>query len=119
MIGSPSADRPTIETRSPQAGVALVVLGGEHDLASAPEVEQALDRCLDIFSHLIVDLSVTTFLDSSTIAVLLRAKRRADEADHKFSLVVGGAPIVECVLEVSGVLPTLNVVATVEQALGV
>jgi hypothetical protein len=49
--------------------------------------------------------------------VLPRAKRRSDELDHKFNLVLGSAPIVERALDVSHVLTTPNVVTAIEQAL--
>jgi anti-anti-sigma factor len=113
----PSIHEPTVEVRSPRPDAAQVVVGGEHDLASAPALEQALDRCLGVRTHLIVDLSTTEYIDSSVIAVLLRAKRRADELGHGFNLVLGTTPVVDRVLELSGVLPSLNPVATVDDAL--
>ena len=67
--------------------------------------------------HLIVDLSATEFIDASTIGVLMEARQHAIELDRTFSVVLGTAPIVEQILEVSGVLPLLNVVPTVERAL--
>ena len=48
---------PTIEVRSPQPGVVLVVLSGEHDLTSADELRQTFDQSLSRCDHLIVDLS--------------------------------------------------------------
>jgi anti-sigma B factor antagonist len=118
MNGSTVNSDPTIETRSPHSGAVVVSLGGEHDLASADELEQTLGRCLDAYPHLIVDLSGAGYIDSSTIGVLLRANRRAEDEGHAFNLVLGTAPIVERILEVTGVLATLHTVATVEQALG-
>jgi anti-anti-sigma factor len=118
MSGSPVNSDPTIATRSTHSDAVVVVLGGEHDLASADELEQTLDRCLDVYPHLIVDISHASYIDSSTIGVLLRAKRRAEEERQRFNLVIGTAPIVERILEITGVLPTLHTVATVEQALG-
>jgi anti-sigma B factor antagonist len=117
MTGSPPLSEPTVETRSPRPDVVVVVLGGEHDLASAPELEHTLGRCLDAFPHVIVDLSAATYIDSSTIGALLDAKRRADDGGHRFNLVLGTAPVVERILEITGVLPTLHTVPTVEQAL--
>ena len=94
-----------------------MVLGGEHDLASADELRQTLDQSLALCDHLIVDLSAAEFIDSTTIRVLMEAREHAAELDRKFSVVLGTAAIVERVLEVSGVLPLLNVVPTVERAL--
>jgi anti-sigma B factor antagonist len=118
MSGSPVNSDPTIETRTTHSDAVVVALGGEHDLASAAELEQTLDRCLDVYSHLIVDISDASYIDSSTIGVLLRARRRAEDERHRFNLVLGTAPIVERILDITGVLPTLHTVPTVEQALG-
>ena len=67
--------------------------------------------------HLIVDISAAEFIDSSTIRVLMETREHAAELDRKFSVVLGTAAIVERVLELSGILPLLNVVPTVERAL--
>ena len=45
------------------------------------------------------------------------AQKKAVELDRKFSVVLGTAPAVERILEVTGVIALLNVVPTVEQAL--
>jgi len=108
---------PTIEVRSPQPHAALVVLAGEHDLHSADEVQQTFDRSLAVCDHLIVDLSTAEFIDSTIIGVLLQTKKKAVELDRKFSVVLGTAPAVERILNVTGVVPLLNIVPTVQQAL--
>ncbi|WAX57680.1 STAS domain-containing protein [Jatrophihabitans cynanchi] len=57
-------------------GVALVTVRGEVDLANVPALERALLPLLarsDV-DVLVVDLSGVQFLDSSAIAVLLRAR---------------------------------------------
>jgi anti-anti-sigma factor len=108
---------PTIEVRSPEPHAALVVLAGEHDLHSADEVQQTFDQSLALCDHLIVDLSAAEFIDSSIVHVLLRTKKQATELDRKFNVVLGTARVVERILEVTGVVPLLNVVPTVERAL--
>jgi anti-sigma B factor antagonist len=108
---------PTIEVRRPRPDVALVVLGGEHDLDSASDLEQTVNHSLAACDQLIIDLSAAEFIDSTTIAVLLRAKARAVQGDQRFSVVLGTEPAAERALEISGVLPLLSVVPTVEDAL--
>ena len=117
MSGACSLHEPTIEVRSPRPHAALVVLGGEHDLNSADQLRETFNQSLAHCDHLIVDLSATEFIDASTIGVLLEARQQAIERDRKFSVVLGTEPIVERLLEVSGVLPLLDVVPTVERAL--
>jgi len=43
--------------------------------------------------------------------------KSATELDRKFNVVLGTAPAVERILEVTGVIPLLGVVPTVERAL--
>ena len=117
MTGAPAFQVPTIEVRSLQPHAALVVLAGEHDLHSADEVQQTLDQSLAVCDHLIVDLSTAEFVDSTIVGVLLQAKKSAIELDRKFNVVLGTAPAVERILELTGVVPLLNVVPTVEGAL--
>jgi anti-sigma B factor antagonist len=108
---------PTIEVRSPQPHAALVVLAGEHDLHSADEVRQAFDQALAVSDHLIVDLSTAEFIDSTIVGALMQTRKSAIELDRKFNVVLGTAPVVERILEVTGVVPFLNIVPTVERAL--
>jgi anti-anti-sigma factor len=117
MDGFGSSSAPTIEIRRPRPDTALVVLSGEHDLNSAAELGKTLNLALDRCNHLIVDLSCAEFVDSSTINALINAKKHADDRECKFNLVLASTPIVERALEITGVLPSLNRVATIEQAL--
>jgi anti-anti-sigma factor len=108
---------PTIEVHRPKPHVAVVVLAGEHDLNSAPLVEQATEEALLTCSHLIIDISPVQFIDSSIINLLVQLKRDADAKDCRFNLVMGTAPGVERALEICGVLPALNHVKNVDIAL--
>lgn len=108
---------PTIDVHRPRPHVALVVLGGEHDLNSAPLVERATGEALRACTHLIVDISPVQFIDSSIINLLVQLKKDADAKDCRFNLVMGTAPGVERALEICGVLPGLNRVRTVDTAL--
>jgi anti-anti-sigma factor len=108
---------PTIDVHRPKPHIALVVLGGEHDLNSAPLVEEATDEALRTCSHLIVDISPVQFIDSSIINLLVQLKKDADATACRFNLVMGTAPGVERTLEICGVLPALNRVKSVDTAL--
>jgi len=112
-----SSLQPTTDVRRLEPGIALVVLSGEHDLDSAPELSRTLGLQLEHCSHLIVDLSAADFVDSSTITTLVNAKNHADQAGCRFNLVLASTPIVERALEITGVLPHLNRVKTLDQAL--
>jgi len=116
MSGAPTL-LPTIDVRSPQPGTAVVVLGGEHDLYSADRLQQTFDDLLLGNEHLIADLSSADFIDSTIIGVLIKTSKEADGRARKFTIVLGTAPVVERILEVTGVLVLFNVVPTVELAL--
>jgi anti-anti-sigma factor len=109
---------PRTATTWPRPDVAVVVLEGEHDLESTPRLEQALGEALLTCSHLVVDLSLAQFIDSSTINVLVTMKKEADTRGCRFTLVLEGSPSLEHTLEICGVLEALNRVSTLDAALG-
>jgi len=57
-------------------GTVAVFVSGEIDMASAPEFRGALDDAIAVSDRLEVDLSATTFMDSSGLAVLLDAHQQ-------------------------------------------
>ena len=114
----PQNTTPIVATTWRRPTVAVVTLEGEHDMASVPQLEQALGNALFTCSQLVVDLSTVQFIDSSTIHTLIRMKREADDKRCDFKLVLNGdAPNIEHTLEICGVLGVLNRVATVDAAL--
>lgn len=95
-------------------GTTVLVLGGELDLYTAPEIEEALAQAVesepdrdrrrracgavsaDGGEHpdeegrlLVVDLCSVTFLDSSTLALLLAASRRESTRGGELLILVG------------------------------
>ena len=62
-----------------EGDVCIAVVGGEIDMATAPQLDAALSG-LD--GDVIVDLAAVTFLDSSGIGVLVRASQRSTAAGH-------------------------------------
>ena len=58
-------------------GLAVASVVGEADLYTAPELKSALGALVENGAHsVLVDLSRTTFLDSTTLGVLMGAVRR-------------------------------------------
>jgi anti-sigma B factor antagonist len=58
-------------------GLAAASVVGEADLYTAPDLKEALNGLVDTGAHsLLVDLSRTTFLDSTTLGVLMGVVRR-------------------------------------------
>jgi anti-anti-sigma factor len=58
-------------------GAAIIVLRGEHDLATVPLVEDALARAR-FAGPVVVDLTDAAFIDVSIISVLVRYSRPVD-----------------------------------------
>jgi anti-sigma B factor antagonist len=84
---------PSFETSS--SGSWLVVTArGELDLASAPALRDALDRGFEAdVPRIAVDLTAVSFMDSSTLGVLLAYLKRTRERDGELRLVgVTGSP---------------------------
>jgi anti-anti-sigma factor len=64
---------------------AIVSLRGEHDLATADEVEQTI-RAID--GNVLVDLSDCTFIDSTVIGVLFAANQGLERDGRYLEIVV-------------------------------
>ena len=58
-------------------GVSSVSVGGEVDLSTAPELKEVLNGVIDGGArYVLVDLSSATFIDSTTLGVLMGAVKR-------------------------------------------
>jgi anti-sigma B factor antagonist len=91
------------------ADVRVFDLVGDHDMASAPELEAALDEALAEERGIVLDLAAATFIDSSIMHVLARTQRALDDQGRELALCVGTASIVRRALEVA--LPDFIAVA--------
>jgi anti-sigma B factor antagonist len=97
--------------------VALLTVAGEHDLYTAPALREQLDRALAA-GDLIVDLSDATFVDSSVLGALLNARQRAIEEQRGFAVCLkpDSSAMVRQVFEITGLMPTMPVLASVDEA---
>ena len=65
-------------------GVAVVAVAGEADLYTAPELKAALADAIEGGARcVLVDLSQTTFIDSTTLGVLMGARQAAAPARRR------------------------------------
>ncbi len=79
-----------VETISRGDPTAVIAVHGQADLHTAPELRTAITAALDGgATGLVVDLSKATFIDSTTLSVLLGAVKRLRPADGKVSIVCG------------------------------
>jgi anti-sigma B factor antagonist len=66
----------------------VVAVAGEVDLYSAPELKEHVLTASDGGkTHLVVDLSGATFIDSTTLGVLVGARKRLREHDGALAVV--------------------------------
>lgn len=85
-------------------GTLTVVLAGEIDLESVPLMHQAVQEADAPWgTHVVVELSGVTFMDSTGIRALLACYERAQERGGSLS-VTGAHDLVERILHLSGVL---------------
>jgi anti-sigma B factor antagonist len=66
----------------------VVELAGEVDLYSAPELKKRILNAIEAGkTQIVVDLTKTTFIDSTTLGVLVGARKRLRVRDGKIAVV--------------------------------
>jgi len=96
----------------------LVTLHGEHDVATSQALHDHLEAIFRTGTAVVVDLSPTTFIDSSIMALLLSAKSTVDASDEKrIGLVVADGTPPDRLLRLVGALRLFDVFGSVEEAL--
>jgi anti-anti-sigma factor len=96
---------------SDRDGRAVVVIRGELDLATAPDLEAAIQGRLDDGQDVVVDLRELDFMDSTGLRVLVAAHARVEGTEQRLQIVrpLPGASI-ERILAVAGVERVLDLV---------
>jgi anti-sigma B factor antagonist len=95
----------------------IISLAGEVDLYTAPEFKQQL---LDVIAQggkeVVVDFSDTTFIDSTTLGVLVGGVKRLRSNDGQLSLVCSDRNITK-IFEITGLDRVFTIYPTREEAL--
>jgi anti-sigma B factor antagonist len=95
----------------------VLVLQGELDLDSAPDLRRALLDAINQGHHMIVvDLTEATFIDSSGLGVLVNALRRLHGVDGELRVAAGRRSITTAI-EMSGLDKLLGLFPDVDSAL--
>jgi anti-sigma B factor antagonist len=89
--------------------VSTVVVSGELDLATAPRLSAAVAEHGDA-KLLVLDMTATTFIDSTGVRALLQAERRSVGSGSRL-VVVAGKGVVRSVLELCEVDGRLTLVS--------
>src|SRR3954453_14590172 len=106
----------SIEDRSVDGETHVVAVTGEIDLFTAPEFKQRVSAPIDAGRpHVIVDLTETTFIDSSSLGVLIGAHRRLRRLDGSLVIVCSNDAIVKT-FRITGLDGVFTIVGSLEEA---
>lgn len=85
-------------TTTSQDGTTRIELAGELDIATGPELEQALEAQLaQAATDLVLDLRGVTFIDSSGLRVVLVASRSASDEGRRLIVVPGDGQVLRVI----------------------
>jgi stage II sporulation protein AA (anti-sigma F factor antagonist) len=96
--------RGTVEVARDASGARVVTLSGEIDLSNADLLGDKLAGFAGEDDHLVIDLSALEFMDSSGIAMLLRAAVRASSVE-----VRNPSDVVRRIIECTGLSDVLPI----------
>jgi anti-sigma B factor antagonist len=106
-----------VKTEKVDDGTYVISLTGEVDLYTAPEFKQQL---LDVISQggkdVVVDFSNTTFIDSTTLGVLVGGVKRLRAQDGRLEIVCSDRNITK-IFEITGLDRVFTIYPTRDEAL--
>jgi anti-anti-sigma factor len=100
-------------------GVRTIYVQGELDLSTAPDLEGPLEQVLESGEgSVLIDLAQCEFIDSTGIALIVRAWQRLDNGDSERALVLCSQnDQVRRVLEITGLELSIPVHLTRDEAI--
>lgn len=105
-----------VSERDLQPGCKDIQIEGELDLAVAGKLDEVLVAAAEQCSRVLVGLESCAFIDSSGIAVLLRAHNRMEEEGNRLAVYAPAAQVLR-VLQMTGLTSNGLVFDNVEEAL--
>ena len=87
------------------------------DMASSPQLGEAIEATADSTRRVVVDLSDVSFLDSSALNALVHSQRTLASRDVVLRVVSPTAHPVRRVFEITHLTESLNVVDSLDAAL--
>jgi anti-sigma B factor antagonist len=99
------------------AGITVLELLGDHDLATAEELSAAIDQALASRPGLVVDLTETTFMDSTVVHLLINAHQVLEARGHELIVQITEASAALRVLELTQLDKTLGIARDREEAI--
>lgn len=100
-------------------GIRAIAVRGELDLSTAPELEGPLEQAVSSGdASVLIDLSECEFIDSTGIALIVRAWQRLDgDGDGKRVVICSDNDQVRRVLEVTGLQLSIPIHGSRDEAL--
>jgi anti-anti-sigma factor len=109
---------PAFEVSSSRAADILIVeVAGEVDMATSPQVVEAVESASNGCRRVVVDLTEVTFLDSSGLNALVNCRRSLAARDVDLRVVSPSDHVVRRVFEIAQLTDELGVVETFDAAL--
>jgi anti-sigma B factor antagonist len=105
-----------VATKAVGMGIFVVSARGEVDIATAPELERALHKTVELAAaRVIVDLTETTFFDSSALRALVRGQDELHASGAEICVVCSECSILQ-VFKITGLDTVFQIHPTFEQA---
>lgn len=95
----------------------VVELRGEHDLATREELRDLLERLVEQYDLIVIDLTEAEFIDSTVMGTLMLADRLAQERGSRLRIQLRAEGIVRRALEITGLVDGLDCVLDRDRAL--
>ncbi len=116
--------RPEVHSSQIDARLWLVVLRGEHDLSTVPDLRYWLREPLGSDASVIVDMADAIFVDSGTLAELILSRRQIELAPGRRLVLVAppgsaAADLLDLVDRERQLFPTFETRATAIESFGV
>jgi anti-sigma B factor antagonist len=106
-----------IEDRRVDGKAHVVAVSGEVDLFTAPEFKQRVTAPIGAgIDHVIVDLTQTTFIDSSSLGVLIGAHRRLQQRGGRLVVACDNEAILKT-FRITGLNGVFTIAESVDAAL--
>jgi len=92
----------------------VLTVAGEIDLSTSGQLDSAVIEALaQETSHLTLDLSEVTFLDSSGLGVIVKALKRAKESNTTFDVVAANERVLK-VFNLTGLAEVIEIYPTLD-----
>jgi anti-sigma B factor antagonist len=107
-----------IQDRRMEGKAHVVAVSGEVDLFTAPEFKQRVTAPIGAgIDRVVVDLTQTTFIDSSSLGVLIGAHRRLQQRGGRLVIACDNEAILKT-FRITGLDGVFTIVNSVQEALG-